>query len=145
MHLLRPAVDSGRTPYRIMEGIKGKNYFYLHSSSPSFQVMSDVYQKNLIKLIRTYGMNFKDALVYDRIREELHIFCANHTVDEVYNTMFLLIVAHVKNRVQLSIERLGEGGIKLLNLVVPKPDIPTDIAANYKQVRAIQNISIPHR
>jgi hypothetical protein len=100
--------------------------------------MSDVYQKNLIKLIRTYGMNFKDALVYDRIREELHIFCANHTVDEVYNSMFLSIVAHVKNRVQLSIERLGEGGIKLLNLVVPKPDIPTDIAANYKQVRAIK-------
>jgi len=44
----------------------------------------------LISLIRKYGMDFKDTLVYDRIREELRIFCANHTIDEVYNTMFLV-------------------------------------------------------
>ncbi len=97
--------------------------------------MSNVKQDMLIELIRTFGMNFKDALVYDRIREELRIFCANHTVDEVYNTMFLDIVQHVQTRVQTSIERLGQGGIVLLNLVVPKPEIPPDIAQNYKAVR----------
>ena len=26
------------------------------------------------------------------------------------------------------------GGIKILNLVIPKPDIPKDIASNYKAV-----------
>merc|ERR1719242_1665360 len=34
--------------------------------------------------------------------------------------------------------RLGEEGIigvKILNLVIPKPDIPSDIAANYKAVK----------
>lgn len=28
-------------------------------------------------------MEFKEQLVFDRIREELRIFCANHTIDEV--------------------------------------------------------------
>ena len=34
-----------------------------------------------------------------------------------------------------SITRLGEDGIEVLNLVVPKPEIPEDIAHNYKQVK----------
>ena len=34
-----------------------------------------------------------------------------------------------------SISRLGEDGIEVLNLVVPKPEIPSDIAHNYKQVK----------
>ena len=34
-----------------------------------------------------------------------------------------------------SIVRLGEDGIEILNLVVPKPEIPADIAHNYKQVK----------
>merc|ERR1719220_191398 len=89
----------------------------------------------MIPLIKGYGRNFKKALVFDRISEELRTFCANHTIDEVYNTMFLDIVANVKRNVEISIERLGDNGIKLLNLVIPKPDIPRDIAANYKAVK----------
>ncbi len=54
------------------------------------QVISDVEVTQLVAMIRQYGMEFKEALVYDRIREELRIFCANHTIDEVYNTMFLV-------------------------------------------------------
>ena len=30
---------------------------------------------------------------------------------------------------------MGMNGIKILNLVIPKPDIPRDIAANYKAVK----------
>ena len=47
-----------------------------------FQVITEVKFDKLVGLIRNYGMNFKDTLVYDRIREELRIFCANHTIDE---------------------------------------------------------------
>ena len=96
----------------------------------------------LIGLIRKYGMEFKDQLVFDRIREELRIFCANHTIDQVYNTKFLDIVQAVKERLQMSITRLGNNGIKILNLVVPKPTIPSDIAANYKQVSSINLIAV---
>merc|ERR1712025_557336 len=41
----------------------------------------------------------------------------------------------VKSEVEKSIIRLGMNGIKILNLVIPKPDIPRDIAANYKAVK----------
>ena len=63
------------------------------------------------------------------------IFCANHTINEVYNTLFLSIVQQVLINVKTSISRLGEDGIEVLNLVVPKPEIPEDIAHNYKQVK----------
>merc|ERR1712210_162049 len=78
---------------------------------------------------------FRRVLIYDRVSEDLRLFCANHTIDEVYNTMFLDIVADVKLNVEQSITRLGSNGIRILNLVVPKPDIPRDIAANYKAVK----------
>ena len=41
----------------------------------------------------------------------------------------------VLTNVKSSISRLGEDGIEVLNLVVPKPEIPEDIAQNYKQVK----------
>ena len=49
--------------------------------------------------------------------------------------MFLDIVANVRRNVENSIRRLGEDGIEILNLVIPKPEIPVDIAKNYKQVK----------
>jgi len=52
------------------------------------------------------------------------------------------IVETVRKRTESSIKRLGQDGIKLLNLVVPKPQIPPDIAANYKQVKKIFSFSI---
>ena len=99
------------------------------------QVISSVKIEKLIPLIKLYGMEFKRVLIYDRIAEDLRIFCANHTIDEVYNSMFLDIVEKVKIDVEDSIQRLGQDGVKILNLVVPKPDIPADIAENYKKVK----------
>ena len=48
---------------------------------------------------------------------------------------FLDIVGTVKKNVVTSIERLGDGGLEILNLVIAKPNIPPDIAHNYKQVK----------
>ena len=62
-------------------------------------------------------------------------FCANKTIDQVYNTEFLTIVAHVQREVNSSIARLGQGGIEILNLAIPKPEIPIDIAERYKEVK----------
>ena len=45
------------------------------------------------------------------------------------------IVGTVKKNVVTSIERLGDGGLEILNLVIAKPNIPPDIAHNYKQVK----------
>merc|ERR1719481_831463 len=99
------------------------------------QVITSLKMDKLVDMIKNYGREFKHALVFDRIKEELRIFCANSTIDEVYNTKFLEIVAQVRQNVIDSISRLGDGGLEVLNLVVPKPEIPDDIAHNYKQVK----------
>ena len=48
--------------------------------------------------------------------------------------MFLAVAPYVKAKVVEHIETLLNGSVKIVNLVVPKPDIPPDIAQNYKQV-----------
>ena len=88
----------------------------------------------VIPLIKKFGRGFKKALVYDRISEELRTFCANHTIDEVYNEMFLDLTPHTLEQTRKSITRLLNNSMQLINLVIPKPDIPADIAANYKNV-----------
>ena len=98
------------------------------------QVISYAPEHMIIPLIKGYGRNFKKALVFDRISEELRTFCANHTIDEVYNTMFLDVAPYVRAKVVSHVETLLNGSITIVNLVVPKPDIPADIAQNYKQV-----------
>ena len=97
-------------------------------------VLSRTRRSKVIYLIKEYGMDFKDVLIYNRIREDLRIFCANATIDDVYNEKFLDIVAKVKEDVEEQILNLGKDSVEILNLVIRKPDIPKDIAQNYKQV-----------
>ncbi len=52
----------------------------------------------------------------------------------LFQEKFLEIAPHVKRGLIDSIGRLGKGGLDVLNLVIPKPNIPPDIANNYKQV-----------
>ena len=99
------------------------------------QVISDVNAGVVVALVKKLGLEFHQILVFDRIYEEIRIFCANHTIDEVYNTMFLDIVETVTIHVKETIKELGEGGIKIHHLTIPKPDIPPDIAKNYKEVK----------
>ena len=42
----------------------------------------------------------------------------------------LVIAETTKN-----IERLAQGKIEIINLIIPKPEIPKDIAANYQKVK----------
>ena len=100
------------------------------------QVISHVDRSHLIPMIRQFGINFRRPLVFDRIKEELRNFCANHTIDEIYNTMFLDIVHVVKRNVKKKIEELiGNNSITIQNLAIPKPNIPDRIVKNYEQVK----------
>jgi len=98
------------------------------------QVISTVNRSHITQTVKDYGLEFKKPLVFDRVREDIRIFCANNTIDDVYNTRFLDIVNAVRTRLEMGIEKLG-GGVKIINLVIPKPEIPPDIANNYKQVK----------
>ena len=88
--------------FRHWTGLANGQYFYLYSYS----------RDKVIELTRKFGPPVKQTLVYDRIGEELRTFCANHTIDDVFNVMFLDVVHYVKRQVELSIVRLGENGIR---------------------------------
>ena len=89
----------------------------------------------VVPLLKKFGREFKRVMVFDRIAEEIKSFCANNTIDDVYNNQFLTIGPYVEEKATESISRLLNNSIKILNLVIPKPDIPDDIAENYKQVQ----------
>jgi len=104
-------------------------------SFDGISVLSRTNKNKVVALIKKFGNDFKKVLIEDRIKEDLRIFCANKTVDEVYNEQFLEIVQAVRIEVDAKIRDLGQGGVEILNLVIAKPDIPQDIAQNYKQVK----------
>ena len=99
------------------------------------QVITSIKETEVIRLLKKFGLSFHKTLVQDRIYEEIRLFCANHTVDEVYSTKFLDMVAFVEENVNHTIAELGQGGIVLHHLTIPKPDIPHDIAENYQAVK----------
>ena len=118
-----------------MEAVKAITKDGIENTFNEITAITRIYQANIIGMTKKFGPEFKKALVFDRIKEELRIFSASHTIDEVYNTKFLDIVDTVLEKTRASIKRLGEDGIEILNLVIPKPEIPLDIARNYKQVK----------
>ena len=125
---VRPRTDS-------LSPIQSTTKDGIQNTFREIQVISDVQIPKLVDLVKKFGLDFRKALVFDRVNEEVRTFCAKHTIDEVYNTKFLEMVQEVTKKVEASIERIGLGGIKILNLVIPKPEIPNDIAHNYKQVK----------
>ena len=100
----------------------------------TLQVISNVPEEKVVQLMRRFGRNFQRALIFDRVSEHLRKYCARHDIDEVYNEKFLEIPDYVMGKVLEHIGKLSNGSVEILNLVVPKPDIPPDIAENYKRV-----------
>jgi len=47
------------------------------------QVLSSVDLAQLLSLVKKFGSEFRRVLIYDRVSEDLRLFCANHTIDEV--------------------------------------------------------------
>ena len=106
------------------------------NSFKDIKVITKVNDANVIRMIKLYGLEFRSALVFDRIAEEIKTFCANNTIDQVYNEKFLDIVGLVKKKVENHIVNLiGNDSIYILNIVIPKPDIPQSILKNYQQVK----------
>ena len=101
----------------------------------TLQVISNVPEEKVVQLMRRFGRNFQRALIFDRVSEHLRKYCARHDIDEVYNEKFLEIPDYVMEKVLEQIGKLSNGSVEILNLVIPKPDIPPDIAENYKRVK----------
>jgi len=99
------------------------------------QVISSLNQEKIFDLIINFGNDVKQVLVYDRISEGIQAFCANHSIDEVYNTKFVEIEESVKSSLNVSIDKFAKDAIIIWNLFIPKPEIPPAIAANYREVK----------
>ena len=76
---IRPQTDS----LKAMEAITKDG---ITNTFNDVQVISRIRVDNLIPMVRKFGLDFRGSLIFDRVKEELRIFCANHTIDEVYNT-----------------------------------------------------------
>jgi len=140
VHIMQPFVSSYksiliRPEETTMTDVEAITKDGIEITFQGISVLSRTFKTKVTDLIREFGMDFKKVLIYDRVKEDLRIFCANKTIDQVYNEQFLEIVANVQSDVEKQIEELGKGGVKILNLVISKPDIPKDIAQNYKQVK----------
>ena len=63
------------------------------------------------------------------------LVAATADIDDVYNERFLEMSELVIAETTKNIERLAQGKIEIINLIIPKPEIPKDIAANYQKVK----------
>ena len=99
------------------------------------EVISSVPQNNVIWLFRKFGSDFKTVLLFERLKEETRRHCFGHDIDEVYSKNFSAISDVILKKTIDDIQRLGEGKIEILNLIIPKPRIPLDIAKNYQRVK----------
>jgi len=101
----------------------------------NIEVISSVAHGNVINLVRRFGIDFRTVLIFDRLREEIRRYCFTHEIDDVYNEKFTEMSDMVIEETTKNIQRLAEGKIEILNLIIPKPDIPRDISANYQRVK----------
>merc|ERR1711862_757695 len=99
------------------------------------EVISSVPQEHVLWLVKKFGVNFRTVLVFDRLREEVKRYAFGHDIDDVYNERFQEMSELVLNETIQNIERLAPAKIEILNLIIPKPKIPEDIAANYQRVK----------
>ena len=99
------------------------------------EVISSVPMKNVQWLVKEFGAEFRTVLVFDRLKEEIRRHCFAHEIDQVYNEKFTEMTGVIVGETNKSIVRLAKGKIELLNLIIPKPEIPEDIAQNYQRVK----------
>merc|ERR1719167_433886 len=98
-------------------------------------VISSLEKETVRSLVQTFGVDVKQVLLYDRVTEGIQAFCANHSIDEVFNTKFINLRESVQVYLNTSISRFAKDGIQVWNLHIPKPQIPPAIAANYREVK----------
>lgn len=64
------------------------------------QVLSSVDLEQLLGLVKKFGSEFRRVLIYDRISEDLRLFCANHTIDEV---IWISIQSYVSMKTRMNL------------------------------------------
>lgn len=124
-----------RPETRIMDPMKCTTKDGVSNVFKNVQIITSVNVDRVYDLVTKFGNDMKKVLIYDRIAQGIQDFCANNSIDEVYNSKFVELSSSVENSLRESMIRLSDSGINILNLFIPKPDIPPAIAANYREVK----------
>ena len=74
--IIRPQTET-------MNDVKTVTRDGIRTTFHGIQVLSSVDESQLLDLIKKFGLEFRRVLIYDRVSEDLRLFCANHTIDEV--------------------------------------------------------------
>ena len=90
--------------------------------------MVNVQIGSVVSLVRRFGKMFRETLIHDRISEELRLFCANRSVDEIFVRNYWELMPTIRKRLDIRMTRLNVSqDVKIEHLVIPKPDIPAAV------------------
>ena len=99
----------------------------------NFQILVRVMEESVLSLVRRFGTVFRETLIHDRISEELRLFCANRSVDEIFIRNYSEVVPAIRRRLELRLEQMNvSNDVRLEHLSIPKPDVPDKV---FDQVR----------
>jgi hypothetical protein len=88
-----------------------------------------VEQDSVLSLVKRYGKVFRETLIHDRISEELRLFCANRSVDEIFIRKYSELVPTIRKRLARRLIRLNvSNDIRVEHLTIPKPEVPSNVA-----------------
>ena len=60
----------------------------------------------------------KKVLIYDRIAQGIQDFCANNSLDEVYNSRFVDLSQSVLDSLSIAMAKLSDSGLNIKSLLL---------------------------
>jgi regulator of protease activity HflC (stomatin/prohibitin superfamily) len=87
----------------------------------------------VIPIVRRYGLDYDQELIFRRVEHELCQICSHHTLDEVYIGVFDKIDDLLRAELQAYIE-LHAPGLQIHAVRVTRPTIPPEVDAEYGRV-----------
>lgn len=107
-------------------------------------VGNTLFAPNVLHTIRTYGENYDQYLVKDKIRHQMQVICASMTSHEVFSTRFHEI-DDLLQEFLIDFNARLKSGVNIDFVRFSKPMIPVSIRASYERLaeeQAMQKVEI---
>eukprot|EP00051_Salpingoeca_urceolata_P022374 m.363130 g.363130 ORF g.363130 m.363130 type:complete len:198 (+) comp19963_c0_seq21:2645-3238(+) len=73
------------------------------------EVVNILAGEHVHNIVKKYGVNYDQPLIFNKIHHEMNQFCSAHTLQEVYITLFDQIDENLKRALQQDMEKLAPG------------------------------------
>ncbi|TYG36860.1 hypothetical protein ES288_D13G096900v1 [Gossypium darwinii] len=97
------------------------------------EVVNKLKKEYVYETLLSYGVNYDNTWIYDKIHHEINQFCSSHSLQQVYIDVFDQIDEKMKDALQCDCTKYAPG-IEILSVRVTKPIIPERIRRNYEQM-----------